>query len=184
MAFQDLGAGGTGSASNLLGLDLSTSITTNQLPVGPNQTITASYSGDGGFAPNTGTVSQTVKLAGTTTKLATSNANPPVNDQSTVFTATVSGAGQAVPPSGFVAFYSTYQYNGQFFTAFLGYGINQGNGVWTFNPTTDRYSGPDPLFWSTPGAVYTITAHFYEDDNYFGSDSNGVQETVQGGGRG
>ena len=47
LAFQDLGAGGTGNSNNLLGLDLSTSITTNQPPIaGLNPSVQLELSED------------------------------------------------------------------------------------------------------------------------------------------
>ena len=159
-------------------------LTISTLAVGTHD-ITAKYGGNATYAPSDDTaithLSQKVVAQGksnTTTALTTSNANPPVNDQSTVFTGTVSGTGQASAPGGFMAFYSTYAANGTTYTSFIGYGKNQPNGVWTFNPTTDGVNGPNPTFWSPAGAVYTISAHYYGDANYNASDSNSIAHTV------
>jgi hypothetical protein len=59
------------------------------LPVG-SDVITATYSGDANFAPSSGTISQTVQQASTTT-VVTSSLNPSAFNQQVTFTATVTG---------------------------------------------------------------------------------------------
>jgi hypothetical protein len=79
------------------------SFTISNLPVGTH-TFSASYSGDRNFTASTGSLTETVNQASTSTAL-TSNANPTVSGQSVTFTAIVSvqspGAGT---PTGMVQF--------------------------------------------------------------------------------
>lgn len=78
-------------------------ISTSSLTVG-NHDITANYSGDGNFGTSSGSLTQTVNQAATTTALA-SSANPSAPGQDVTFTATVTadppGAGT---PTGLVTF--------------------------------------------------------------------------------
>ena len=71
------------------------------LPVG-SDTVTATYSGDANFAPSSGTVTQTVNQASTTTSV-TSSLNPSTFNQQVTFTATVTGQFGGAP-TGMVTF--------------------------------------------------------------------------------
>src|SRR2546427_575666 len=75
---------------------------------GGSHTITASYTSDGNFNLSSGTLTQTVSKADTTTA-HTSAVNPTRFGQSTTFTATVSvvspGTTAVAPPTGTVTFY-------------------------------------------------------------------------------
>ena len=71
------------------------------LPVG-SDVVTAAYSGDGNFAPSSGTVTQTVNQASTTTGVA-SWLNPSTFNQQVTFTATVTGQFGGTP-TGTVTF--------------------------------------------------------------------------------
>jgi hypothetical protein len=75
------------------------SFSASSLAVG-SHTITASYVGDSNFLGSTGTLTQTVGKAGTTTTVS-SSANPSAPGQSVTFTALVSGPGT---PTGLVIF--------------------------------------------------------------------------------
>ncbi|WP_190146294.1 Ig-like domain-containing protein, partial [Streptomyces glebosus] len=80
------------------------SVTTSSLGVGPH-TVTATYSGSGSFAPSSGTDTQTVNKASTTTTVI-SAPDPSAVGQPVTFTATVApvapGAGT---PTGTVTFF-------------------------------------------------------------------------------
>jgi hypothetical protein len=79
-----------------------TSAATSSLSV-RNQTIQAIYSGDTLFNGNTGTLTQTVVNA-TTSTAVTSSANPSVSGQSVTFTATVAASSGSGTPTGTVSF--------------------------------------------------------------------------------
>src|SRR5205823_2429973 len=78
----------------------SASLTTNTLGVG-SHTVAATYSGDGSFNSSSGTFSQTVDKAGTST-VVTSATNPSAFGQSVTFTAavTANSPGSGVPSGG------------------------------------------------------------------------------------
>src|SRR5439155_25328835 len=67
------------------------SFSTSSLTVG-NHTITAAYGGDGNFLASSGSVTQTVSNASTST-LVVSSLNPSALGQSITFTATISSPG-------------------------------------------------------------------------------------------
>src|SRR2546427_556899 len=106
---------------------------------GGSHTITASYTSDGNFNLSSGTLTQTVSKADTTTA-HTSAVNPTRFGQSTTFTATVSvvspGTTAVAPPTGTVTFYDgstsigtgTLRTTGGVTTAtFSTYGLGVGN---------------------------------------------------------
>ncbi len=119
-----------------------------QLPGGANQTITATYSGDGNFNPSSGTLLQTVVGLGTTTGV-TSSVNPSVFGQPVTFTATVTptSSGGAVP-TGQVLF--------RIGSTVLGTGTLNGSAVATYTTS----AGQLPL------GASTITAEYVGDSNY------------------
>ena len=92
------GGGITGCATQPLNGSHVATCTTSALPAGVNQTITATYSGDGNNASSFGTVGQTVNNV-TTTSLA-SSANPSIAGNAVTYTATVA----PTPDGGTVAF--------------------------------------------------------------------------------
>ncbi len=97
------GGGISGCAAQPLdGSGMATCVTA-ALPVESNQTVTATYSGDGTNDTSFGTVSQTVTKVNTTTAVL-SSVNPSTVGQSVTFTATVSGGSS---PTGTVAFSGT-----------------------------------------------------------------------------
>ena len=125
--------------------------TATLLPVGANQTITATYNGDANFTGSTGTTTTTVNKAVTTTTMVTANPNPAVFGQPVALSATVSvtapGAGT---PTGTVTFTSG--------GTTLGGGTVNGMGV-AMGTTTLL-----PV-----GANQTITATYNGDANFTGS---------------
>ncbi len=134
----------------------SVTINTTQLPVGSNETITATYSGDSNFAGSSGSTTQTVNKANTTTSLSASP-NPSVFGQSVTFTATVSvvspGSGT---PTGMVTFY---------------YGsIVIGSGTLAGGTATCSSN-------QLPVGADTITASYSGDSNFNGS-SGSTNQTV------
>ena len=74
--------------------------TTSMLPVGASDTVTASYSGDSNHSSGSGSVSQQVIQASSSTGVS-SSLNPSAYGQSINFTATVTGSS----PTGTVQFY-------------------------------------------------------------------------------
>jgi hypothetical protein len=135
---------------------------TSVLPVGSNQTITATYNGDTNFASSSGTTgaTQTVNAASTTTKVASSDTTT-VSGQSVTLTATVNatipGAGT---PTGTVQF----KENG----ANLGSAMPlNANGQATF-ATTGLLEGADTIT-----AVYTPA-----DSSFQTSTSANLTQTV------
>ena len=130
---------------------------TNGLAVGGPYTITASYGGDSTFTTSSGTVSQTVNKASTTTTL-TGSPNPSVYGQSVTFTATVSAVAPGTgSPSGTVTFYDG--------ATILGSGTLSA-GVATF--TTSSLSVGSRV----------ITAQYNGNANFNTSTSSVLNETV------
>jgi hypothetical protein len=71
--------------------------------VSGTHSLTAAYSGDGNFQPSTGTLSQVVSAAATTTML-TSSQNPSTYNQAVTFSATVTSPPGSGTPTGTVIF--------------------------------------------------------------------------------
>jgi hypothetical protein len=131
-------------------------ITTSALAAG-SHSITASYTGHGGFGgSNSSAVSQVVDKAGTTTGLV-SSANPSARGGSVTFTATVSpGAGDH--PSGTVTFKDGSTVIGTDSVASDG----------TASVVTSALSV----------GTHSVTASYGGDDNFAGSDSSAVSQVV------
>ena len=117
-----------------------------------NRTITASYAGDGVHAPASGTMTQVVSKASTSTTL-TSDVNPSGAGQPVTFTATVSSA-YAVP-TGTVKFKSGPSVLGT---------VTLSGGVATFTTST------------LPPGSNKITATFTATPNFTGSSASLVQK--------
>jgi len=95
---------GCGTTAVTAGNPGTATCTTSALPIGTD-TITATYSGDSNHSGGSGTLSQSVNQASTTTTL-TSSLNPSVVDESVTFTATVTATAPASGiPTGTVGFY-------------------------------------------------------------------------------
>jgi hypothetical protein len=86
--------GSTTLASGVAVTSGTATFTTTSLAVATH-TITASFTGTGGFGNSSGSVSQSVQ--GTTTTAVTSSANPSTSAQSITLTATITGVGTSVP---------------------------------------------------------------------------------------
>ncbi len=129
--------------------------TTSTLSVG-SHTITAVYGGDGNYDSSTSSdVNQTVNQAGSTTEL-TSSENPAIYGDLVTFIAEVSGPG--VAPTGTITFYDGS----------------------TAVDTETLDSCGDAAFTTNDLGVtsHTITAVYSGDDNYYGSTSSAVTESV------
>lgn len=150
---------GTGQL-NASGNATYTTTSAQLLPTGVD-TITASYSGDSNFGSASGSVTQTVNLAGETANITTT-VTPSTSSQSVTITATVSPAIAGLPaPTGSVTFLDTTP---------SGTTINLGtyalsNGTVSFT-TTALVIGAN-----------TITAD-YSGDSTFGSDSGSASQTL------
>ncbi len=120
--------------------------------------LTVEYSGDAAYNPSTGSLSQVVNQASTTTGL-TSSLNPSTVGQSVMFTATVSvtapGGGT---PTGMV----TFKDNG----ATIGTGTLM-NGQATYSTS------------ALSAATHPITAVYGSDSNFTGSTSSAVNQDVR-----
>ena len=122
-----------------------------------SDTIAAVYNGDSNFTSSSGSTSQTVNEAATSTSLA-SNANPAVFGQTITFTASVSvNAPGSGTPTGTVAFSDG--------ATFLGNGTLDGYGNTTFTTANLAVTG------------HTITAVYLGDSNFITS-SGGTNQTV------
>jgi hypothetical protein len=132
------------------------SISTTTLPLG-SDSLSAVYSGDGNYQPNTGKFTQTVQMAGTSTALA-SSMNPSNSGQVITFTATVTSNTTAIP-AGTVTFLDG--------TATIGSSVLNGSGVATFSTST--------LVVGT----HNITASYAGNGNFTGSTSTVLSEVVQ-----
>jgi hypothetical protein len=120
---------------------------------GGSHSITASYSGDSNYSTSSsGTVTQTVNKAGTTTGL-TSSANPSTTGQSVTFTATVS----APAATGTVTFYDG--------TTVIGSGGLSG-GKATYATST------------LAAGSHSISATYGGDNNYSSSNSSTLTQNV------
>jgi len=97
-----LAVGGTNLGTVPLTNGVATFVTT-LLPVGTNQTITATYNGDANFTGSVGTTTITVNKATTTTGV-TAMPNPVTFGTSVTLTATVTDAAAGVTPTGSVTF--------------------------------------------------------------------------------
>ncbi|MEU9924954.1 Ig-like domain repeat protein, partial [Streptomyces griseoluteus] len=118
--------------------------------------VTATYNGDGSYLPSTGTDTQTVNRASTTTALV-SSPDPSVTGQSVSFTATVtaSGAGAGVP-SGTV----TYTF---------------GDGTTTTTTLTNGTATLTHSYDQTTGSPFAVTATYNGDGNYLPSTGTDTQ---------
>jgi hypothetical protein len=118
--------------------------------------FTVTYSGDTNYNTSSGSGSQTINKAGTTTTVV-SSLNPSLFNQSVTYTATVVQASGVPVPSGSVQF--------SYGTTILGSGTVNAQGVATLSTT------------AMPPGVSTVIATYSGDGNY--STSNGsVSQTV------
>ncbi len=141
----------------------SASYSTNTLSVGTH-TITADYSGDTNYDVSTGTVSQVVEKADTSTSVA-SSVNPSVFGQSVTFTATIAvaspGTTAVAYPGGTVTFNDG--------ATTLGTGsVSTTAGVTTATYTTSTLAV----------GSHSITAVYGGNSNFNGSTSPGLTQTV------
>lgn len=122
--------------------------------------ILAVYSGDGTYAANASTLTQTVILGGTSTTVS-SSANPSPLGQPVTFTATLQAMGMSgLTPTGTVSFYDG--------TTFLGAGtLTLVNGQYVATFTT---------------AALGLGAHrivaIYDGDGTFAESSTAIQQTI------
>ncbi len=122
-------------------------VTTSSLSVG-NHTITANYSGDSTFHPNSATCSQTVKQASSTTTVS-SNPNPSTYGELVTFTATVTGQ-YGGTPTGTVQFVA-----------------DQGTAQQTVIGTGTLSGGSASVQYSSLSVgMHTITANYSGDTNF------------------
>ncbi len=120
--------------------------------------LTVEYSGDAAFNPSTGSLSQVVNQANTTTGL-TSLPNPSTTGQSVTFTATVSvSAPGAGTPTGTVTFNDN--------------GVMVGSRTLMNGQATYSTS-------ALSAAIHPITAVYGGDSNYTGSTSSAVNQDVR-----
>jgi len=147
-----------GGPVSLNGSGQATSPSISTLSVGPHA-ITATYSGDSNFGGSSGSLTQTVSQAGTTTKLA-SSVNPSVKGQGVTFTATVTSqiAGLGTP-TGSVQFAVD--------------GTNLGSPV-SLNGSGQATS---PSVSTLAVGDHTITATYSGDTTFLGS-SGSLKQTV------
>ena len=141
--------------------------TTSDLAVG-NDTITMSYSGDGGYSPSTSNPLTQVVVQPTTTTTVSSSAPTSVSGRSVTFTATVTPAvSNKGTPTGTVNFYdgstmlgtATLDANGQatWTTAELPVGSNSISAIYGGDDTFDDSFPADPLT-QTVSQASTTTA--------------------------
>jgi Bacterial Ig-like domain (group 3)/FG-GAP-like repeat len=134
-------------------------LSTSALAVG-SHSITVSYSGDSNFGASvSGTLTQVVADASTTTTL-TATPNPANVGQSVVFTATVAPATSGVP-TGTVSFFDGSTQLGA---------SNMSGGVASFSTT------------SLAAASHSVTAVYSGDGNYNASTSTAMSEVVSAAG--
>jgi hypothetical protein len=149
--------------------------TTSTLAVNPSDTITGSYSGDANHTTGTGTTTQTINAASTTTSVS-STPNPSTYATQVVFTATINGANGLVKgrkpgkngmkpmdPTGTVSWSAN---TGCAPSTVSG---NPGVATCTTSSATHLPVGTDP-----------VTATYSGDGNHSGS-SGSVNQVVQGG---
>ncbi len=120
-------------------------------------TVTAAYNGDTGFAPSTGTDTQTVNKATTTTTVA-SSPDPTVTGQTVTLTATVTAVGPgAGTPTGTVTF-----------------SFGDGTPAATA-PVAGGTATVTHTYAGTSGSPYTITATYNGDSGYTSSTGTDTQ---------
>jgi autotransporter-associated beta strand protein len=155
---------GTANVSTAGGVTTAKYTTTGfQLPVGPSQTITAIYSGDSNYSPSSGSVTQSVGEANTTTTVAASS--PAVYGQPVTLTATIAPpVGAPIDPTGTVTFTDGN------ITLAAGVVVSTTNGITTATVTTTAFQLPI-------GNGQTITAAYSGDTTYVGSVGS-VAESV------
>ena len=151
---------GQGTLSTSAGISTA-SFSTSGLGVGTH-TITASYSGDSTFSGSSGSLTQSVSQAGTTTAVV-SSANPSSSGQSVTFTATISASGAGTAPTGTVQWLIDSTKMGS------PVAVSTSGGV-----TTATLS-----LASLSSGTHTITASYSGDGNYQPSNAN-LQQTVNG----
>jgi hypothetical protein len=150
---------GQGTLSTSGGIS-SASLSTSSLGVGI-QTITASYSGDSTFAGSSGSLTQTVAQASTSTAV-TASANPSSAGQSITFTATISASGSGTAPTGTVQWLVDNSKQGGPVPVSTTGGVTTATLSLTLN-----------------GGTHSVTASYSGDSNYLAS-SGTLQETVNG----
>jgi S-adenosylmethionine/arginine decarboxylase-like enzyme len=124
--------------------------------------ITAAYSGDAAYGASTGSLTQAVSQAVTsTTTTVTSSANPPMTGQAVTYTATVS----PVPDGGTVAFTVTFSDGSTLTTSCGAQQVDTSSGTATC-----------PVTYDTAG-TYSITAA-YSGDTAYGASSGSLTQTV------
>jgi hypothetical protein len=145
---------GTGQLSTSGGVTTAT-FTTSTLPLGLNQTVTASYPGDTNFTSSSGTLKQSVVAFRSATSLSSSD-NPSFLSEKVTFTAVVAnaGSGSAPAPTGTVTFKDG---NTTLGTATL----STANGVTSASLSTS----------SLALGGHTITASYGGDSNYSASSA-------------
>src|SRR4029079_19277556 len=155
---------GTGTLTN--GVATYTT-TTGQLGLGAGQLITATYAGNLGYTGSSGTMSQTVVQAGSTTAVSAS-ANPSGAEQPVTFTATIAAlAPGARAPTGTVTFFINNVQIGVPVT------VNTVGGV-----TTASFTAAANTF--TAGQTYTIRADYTGDTNFLASTGSLSQVVLSG----
>jgi hypothetical protein len=146
--------------------------TVSNLAVGPADTITAAYSGDSNHNPGTGTTSQEIDLATTTTGV-TSSPNPSIYAQQVVFTATITAENGAV--KGRVTKNGVKR---QVVGGSVTWSTNTGCGTTTV--TNGVATCTTSAATSLPVGSDTVTATYLGDSNHSGSTGSVIQ-VVQGG---
>ncbi|WP_413811566.1 Ig-like domain repeat protein [Streptomyces sp. OE57] len=120
-------------------------------------TVTAAYNGDTGFAPSTGTNTQTVNKAATTTTV-TSSPDPTVTGQTVTLTATVTAVGPgAGTPTGTVTF-----------------SFGDGTPAATA-PVAGGMATMTHAYAGTSGSPYAVTATYNGDNGYTSSTGTDTQ---------
>ena len=156
VAFKNGGNVITGCGSVTLNAAQAT-CTTTSLPLG-TRSLTADYSGDAGYNPSTGSLSQVVNQASTTTGII-SSVNPSTVGQSVMFTATVSVSAPGTgTPTGMVTFKDS--------------GATIGTGTLINGQATYSTS-------ALSAANHPITAVYGGDNNFTGSTSSAVNQDVR-----
>ncbi|MEU4894980.1 Ig-like domain repeat protein [Streptomyces sp. NPDC044780] len=128
---------------------------------GSPYTLTATYSGDTGFTPSTGTDSQIVGQAGTTTAVV-SSPNPSLAGQPVTVTATVT----AVPPGAGTP------------TGTITFDFGDGTPTAT-QPVSTGTATITHTYPDTAGSPYTITATYNGDTDFTPSTGTGTQTVGQ-----
>ena len=140
------------------------SIAVSSLPVRANS-VTAEYTGGGGFASSSSTtLTQTVSRSATTTALA-SPLHPSTYGQAITFTATVSSAWRTPPNGETVTFYWIET-------------ENESNGLYVLG-TAPMTGGIASLTTSSlQSGVFAISAAYLGDADFSGSTSSSLQQAV------